>query len=477
MTAAVIAQSSAKPAERTVLTDPPESGEAAIVARIDGANYLEHNQRFAATRTVAVALSVLLPLLLLLMLQSSPPTCPDVASCRAQAEAAAARGDYETFHDLAWRTVQKGRPNDPSLMFLLARAQSLSGRPDDALVMLGRIADLHVPVDLSLPDFDRARRLPGWAAVEARFAALPPAARPGAPGRPSTPADTGPPGTAAAAPPAAAAAPKEATEPLAFEAPANLQPFGLAHDAVSRRFVLGDAASRRLFIVDEVSKHVVTYVSAASEGLYDDLTALSVDARRGDLWVASVKGAGGDATSVVHKLQLVSGRTLIEARAPASLDPVRFVALAVTADGTVYALDAAGPRLFRLRAGARTFELVRSLDAPNPTAIAAADDRTLFVASDRGLLRVDAVSHAVQRVKSVEDLSGLTSIAWRNGALVGVQHASGASLVVRIGLDPSGARAQPRAILAASASPIVGTLAGGTFYYLLNGAIHSVAVR
>ena len=46
------------------------------------------------------------------------------------------------FHDLAWRAVQKGKPNDPDLMLLLARAQSLSGRPGDALVMLGRIVDL-----------------------------------------------------------------------------------------------------------------------------------------------------------------------------------------------------------------------------------------------------------------------------------------------------------------------------------------------
>src|SRR5437763_16460706 len=106
-------------------------------------------------------------LLLLLVLQS-PPACADAASCRAEAEAAAGRGEYETFHDLAWRAVQKGRPNDPALMFLLARAQALSGRPDDAIVMLGRLADLHAPIDLSLADFDRARRLPAWSALLAK---------------------------------------------------------------------------------------------------------------------------------------------------------------------------------------------------------------------------------------------------------------------------------------------------------------------
>src|SRR5215831_20872932 len=99
--------------------------------------------------------------MLLWLAVQAPAACSDVASCRTDAEAAAARHDYETFHDLAWRAVQKGKANDPALMFLLARAQSLSGRPDDAIVMLGRIADLHAPVDLTLADFDRARQRPG----------------------------------------------------------------------------------------------------------------------------------------------------------------------------------------------------------------------------------------------------------------------------------------------------------------------------
>ena len=62
--------------------------------------------------------------------------CSGVAECRAQTEAAIAQGDFERAHDLAWRTVQQGPRNDRSLMFLLARTQALSNRPDDALVMI-----------------------------------------------------------------------------------------------------------------------------------------------------------------------------------------------------------------------------------------------------------------------------------------------------------------------------------------------------
>ncbi|HWJ55731.1 MAG TPA: hypothetical protein VNR90_05920 [Vicinamibacterales bacterium] len=418
-----------------------------------------------------------MPLLFAVLLAlQAPSTCPDVPSCRAEAEAAAARGDYEAFHDLAWRTAQKGKPNDPALMFLLARAQSMSGRPDDALVMLQRLAGMHAAIDLTLPDFERVRRLPGWADLSARVSgtapvgAAPPASLPNA-----LAAGAEPPRAASPAPAAESA---DAGVTLTFAAPSNLGPFALAHDTVSRRFVIGDAPSRRLLVVDEVSKHVVAYVGAASAGFSDDLTAMSLDARRGDLWVASATGSGGAAaTSIVHKLQLVSGRGLMEARPPDALLPVRFVDLAVAPDGTVFALDAAGARLFRLRPGSRSLEMAMHLEAAGAVALAIADDHTAFVAGARGLWRIDLESHAAQAVKSPDDLSGFISLAWRNGALIGVQRAAGASLVVRVALDAAGTRSQPRAILAASASPIVGTLADGRFYYLVGGAITRLPLR
>src|ERR1700750_1652401 len=95
--------------------------------------------------------------------------CSEAAECRQMAIAAAERGDYETFHDLAWRAVQTGPARDPALMLLLARAQALSGRPHDALVMLERLAEMGVASDAETnPDFSRTRQLPGWPEVAAR---------------------------------------------------------------------------------------------------------------------------------------------------------------------------------------------------------------------------------------------------------------------------------------------------------------------
>lgn len=408
-------------------------------------------------------------LILLALLQGSP-TCLDAAECRAQAQAAAARREFETFHDLAWRAIQKGRPNDPDLMFMLARAQSLSGRPGDALVMLGRMADAGTVPDVATdPDFQAVRLLPKWPEFEARLVERPVSVNAPFPEPPSAPS------AAAPADPFAPSAPTAAGA-LPFDA-AGIEPHGLARDAVSRRFVVGDRRGRRLLVIDEVSRHVVTYVSAASAGFYDEVTAFTIDGRRGDLWVASVNRGAAGSSSILHKLQLVSGRLLTDVEPAAAAGAVRFVDVTVAPDGTVYALDAGGARIFRLRAGTRALDVVMRLDAANPSAITAADDRVLYVAADQGIVRIDLGARTAAPVKSVEELTGFQSLSWRAGALIGVESIAASSLIVRVPLDASGTRAQPRHVLAASPTSTVGALGGDSYYYLADGAIRRVALK
>src|SRR5436189_6409722 len=103
---------------------------------------------------------------------SQPPRdygCNEWHECHRLALAAADRGDYQTFHDLAWRAVQTGPPRDPALMYLLARAQALSGRPHDALMMPQRLAEMGVPYDAANnADFIRTRQLRACPEVAAR---------------------------------------------------------------------------------------------------------------------------------------------------------------------------------------------------------------------------------------------------------------------------------------------------------------------
>jgi hypothetical protein len=411
-------------------------------------------------------------LLALLLVLQTTAACADVADCRAQAQAAAARGDYEIFHDLAWRAVQKGPRNDTDLMNLLARAMALSGRYGDALVMLGRIADLGGPTDaVTSPDFALVRQLKEWPALEAKLAGKPapePAASP-----------TSAASTSAPSPPVPAATGtrgSESGEVLSFEG-TSLDPIALAHDAVSRRFLMGDRRARRLVIVDEVSHHVVDYVSASSSSFLQNLTGFTIDTRRGDLWVVSTEGEDS-ASSMLHKLQLVSGRALADMAPPEGAGAVRFVGVAATPDGTVYALDAAGSRLYRVRPGTRALELVMRLESPAPSALVAVDDRVLYVATGQGLARVDPSARTMTKVKSAEELSGLESLAWRDGSLIAVQPAGGGYAVVRLSLDGAGTRVQRRTVLASSSTKTVGTLGRDGYYYLSDaGTIRRLTLR
>ena len=150
--------------------------------------------------------------------QGAAAECSQPDECRDRALEARERGEYERFHDLAWRAVQTGRPNDPALMNLLARAQAVSGRRRDAFLMLRRLADMGAQTDAATEDdFRLTRQLSGWTDIEATFARN----RGGAAPAPST----------AAARPAvpAPAAPLPATPPPArrADAPVAAPPAGV----------------------------------------------------------------------------------------------------------------------------------------------------------------------------------------------------------------------------------------------------------
>ncbi len=393
------------------------------------------------------------------------PECADWRECRTQALEAASRGEYEAFHDLAWRAAQKGPPRDSDLMYLVARAQALSGRPSDALVMLRRLAEMGVPTDaVSSDEFERVRALAGWADVAALT-------------------------TTSVAPSSSAPGPEKGSAPstnavedaLRFDA-ISFVAAGLAYDAVSRRFVVGDRDARKLFVVDEGSRRANDLVGAASAGFYA-IAGLDIDPRRGDLWVVSVE-EGQPGAAAAHRLQLVSGRLIETLAVPAALLPVRFADVAVTADGAVLALDVAGRRIFRARLGAHELEVAATLDVNEPTSLAPAPASTVYVSHAGGLVRVDLASNRASPVTAQEssvELSGLERVRVRGNSLVAVQRVDGESRrVVRLSLNDRGRRVMSSKILDASApasAASAATLVGDAFYYLSAGKSGERVVR
>ena len=410
---------------------------------------------------MAFTLLLFPPVILLSVVQ--PPACADSPSCRDAALEASAREDFELFHDLAWRAVQKGRRNDPALMVLLARAQSLSGRPGDALVMLRRLTEMKVvPDGVEGDDFRRVRSLAGWPEVEADIAALKasgsaetaaaprpdspvPSARaataavgkrtPPKPDRPvrSTPADA----AAVVTPPAPAATPGSPATVArggedALRLPASpLEPIGLAYDSASQRFVVGDRRANKLIVADEIFKRVNDLIGAGSGG-FGTLTALEIDRHRGDLWATSSGESGG---ASVHKLQLVSGRVLAEIVVPDDWRPAAFADLAITAAGTIVLLDGAGSRLVTLAPSARQLSRPRALGIASPASLAISNG-SAFIAYEEGLTAVDLESGRAVGVRAAKgvSLTGLRRVRWYRGSLIALQDVRDTVRLVRLRL-------------------------------------------
>jgi hypothetical protein len=381
------------------------------------------------------------------------PDCGDWRECHQRALEAASQGEYEAFHDLAWRAVQKGPKEDASLMYVLARAQSLSGRPHDALVMLLRLADRGITTDAaSNEEFAAVRRLAQWPDVKARLRGAPATEAVGVPS--GLPTAAAPSAAGVTTPPAADAAAADAPAPGArliedaLRVPSlAITPVALAHDRASGRFVFGDATGRKLVIVDERMHFVVDLVREASAGFYD-ITAFEIDARRGDLWVVSAEPATG--ATRLHHVQMVSGRPLARVEMPDGLTPGRFVDVAVTPEGVVYVLDAAGLRLLSMRPPATALTVAARLDMQAPTSIAPAGEGVVYVAHARGVSRVDTRSGRVVSVRGREAaMPVFARLRWNAGALLGVERLEdGTCRILRVQIDAATGRARSPQVLA-----------------------------
>ncbi len=433
--------------------------------------------------------------------QQERADCGAWQDCRDQALAAQASGDFERFHDLAWRAVQKGPKNAPDLLVLLARAQSVSGRPHDALIMLGRVAGLgvRVPELESSDDFRRVRALSGWTDLQARMAAIGTTGAPTSPagkpaGKPAPPKPE--PASKATAPPDAKAPPSkpDATprtdtpkeEPVVGE-PADalrfsalpFRPAGLAYDAVSRRFVVGNRGEHKVAVIGEQSQNLLTLASADGAG-FGEIEALAIDARQGDLWVASSTGQPG--RSRLHKLQLISGRQLATVEAPE--DAGRLTDIAITARGDVLALDAAANRIFRLPPRGKQIESAVAVDGHDLVAIATDGNGNVFGATPDGVVIVDLGRRAATPLTAANgvNLAGIQALRWNAGTLVAVQQTSdGLQQIVRIRINSGGLRATRLDVLEKGlklASPASIVVSDDTLFYVTEGGVdREVVIR
>ena len=405
------------------------------------------------------------------------PACTRSAECKQLALDAAARGDFETFHTLAWRAVQTGQPNDADLMFMLARAQALSGRPDDALVMLGRLADrgiLHPEVE-TLDDFSRVREMNGWPSLlEKLTVAVPPAAPAPAPPAPvpSKRALRAVPAPRAVAPsPASIDKPDEVVPSVVPATAMTLvpvivgAPIAIAYDKVSARTIIADDFGGTLKVLSDASGNVVDLVSRGWGGGYHS-NALIIDSERGDLWVAGSR-PDEDAGSIVHRVQLISGRMLYSVPSPTDAGATRFSSVALSS-ANVFVLDAEGGRIFELPAGAKALRMRIAVPQPDLLGLTLASDTVAYVTHATGILRVDLAAKRIEPVSASPGipLDGIEWIGYFDNSLLAVQRRPDGTLnALRLRFDRRG-RTLTAFDTFGTALAKGGAILGNTFYFV-----------
>jgi hypothetical protein len=268
----------------------------------------------------------------------------------------------------------------------------------------------------------------------------------------------------------AGAGAKPEPAPLRFPS-TEVNPVGLAYDAVSGRFILADRADRRLLVLGERSGRLASL--AGVDAGFNDLTALEIDAKEGDLWVVSASDAGKSST--VHKLQLISGRVLASIAAPDGDLPARFTDVAITPQ-SVLVLDSEGRRIFRAAKKGKSLDLAVRLAVPAASSLAPASDGVAYVAYDEGLLRVDLTSRAMSVVEPSPKagLAGVRWMRWFRGSLIALQVASVQhARLVRFRLDGAGRAVRSVDILDENVMPSLAssaTISESVLYYLNRAA-------
>jgi hypothetical protein len=235
----------------------------------------------------------------------------------------------------------------------------------------------------------------------------------------------------------------------------------IAYDAVSQRFVVAEESTNTLKIVSEASGQAMDLVSPGWAGNYHT-TAIAIDPRRGDLWVAGVEGA----QSVLYRLQLVSGRQLETIAAPTDAGATSFAALSMSANA-LFILDTAGRRVFSLAPGSQQLRVHASLPRDLDLLGLAQTTTALYISHTSGVMRIDISSRGQRPLAAPKhiDVSGLHSLAWDDGVVYAVQETAGGAVTVRVRLNARGTavvgveRLEPARSSAA-------TLSGGVYHYL-----------
>jgi hypothetical protein len=186
----------------------------------------------------------------------------------------------------------------------------------------------------------------------------------------------------------------------------------------------------------------------------------------------------GPADSILHRVQLISGRLRYSVPAPAGSGPARFAAVALSGSH-VFVLDAEGGRILELGDDAKTLRIRMALSVRAPASLVFAGNDVAYVAHAAGVVRVDLARRRSAPLASASnvDLGGLQWIGRHQDTLLAIQARPDRTLeAIRLRLDRRGRRVTAIEMLGPAGSRAAAVM-GGVFYYIASLPDGGTAVR
>jgi sugar lactone lactonase YvrE len=265
----------------------------------------------------------------------------------------------------------------------------------------------------------------------------------------------------------------------------DLLPENVAHDPVTGAWFVGSTRKGKILRVAE--GRISEFRGAREDGLWM-VVGMKADPDRRVLWVCSSQGDNlmGDTirdggAAALYRFDLDSG-TMLDRWALDTPGVTHFLNDVVLAsDGTAFVTHMFDePGVWSVRPGGVLEPYVGLPERSYPNGIALSpDESALFVATSRGILRVDLRDRSITtlRVAELDGTSGIDGLYAIEGALIGVRPEPGA--VVRFDLAADGQAVTASTVLveghSALRGPTTGVIVGDELHFIANAQFDMVA--
>jgi hypothetical protein len=255
----------------------------------------------------------------------------------------------------------------------------------------------------------------------------------------------------------------------------DLIPEGLAYDTRQNLFYLGSLNRKKIVKIDAEGR-TSDFVPGDRYGLLPVL-GIRLDPSDGSVWADTFLDAGR--AELVH---FDSTGKLLGRYAPTGSAKHGFNDLVVRKNGEVITTDSLSNQVLRFDARTATFlalPVYRTLFYPNGIALAD-DDRSLYVADDVGVVRIDLSDSTSRDVDPGprNTMAGTDGLYWRNGSLIAVQNGIGSPRIAVHKLSRDGNRVTQVTVMENRTQftvlPTTGAVHGSDFYFIVNSQIDNL---